>query len=242
MEITSFLDYDKITDTLMYFDNNITLNFVVQLKRNNKGGVKVPFHSEYVYRVFQDEGLSIKRNFRYYFAINDAKDFNNSIMIQIQDLFLLKIMMENNIIPWYIGSSRIYSMNDDNNLIIKKKFNVESFPLSDYKYLSFSPIVINYTDNTSKEGVRICFNNNDNFVDITINKFLEFYNYIASTDVYNAAIGLVNYVKMQPYGMNIKNTSDFSDIKEGISSRKGSSSRPSNISGKKRANDFFNNL
>lgn len=201
----NFLDYDKITDTLMYFSREISLNFCVNLTRKNQQGNVIHFHSEYN---FYNESLgknsySIKRNITPSFIINDNKDYRNSILIRPQDVSLLQMVLNSNIIPWVIGPKRIYHMNQDNKLIIKGKWNQVDFPLSDYKYISFAPIIITYQDSTMKEGIRFTINDKTNYVDIDINKFMEFYYYICNTDMYNAAIGLLNYVKTGPYGENL---------------------------------------
>ena len=64
------------------------------------------------------------------------------------------------------------------------------------------PIIITYEDGTLKEGIRMIINNKNNFIDMDINKFMEFYYYICNTDIYCAATNLLNYVKIGPYGMN----------------------------------------
>ena len=199
----SFLNYDKITDTLMYFSKDICLNFCVKLTRKNTNKEVVHFHSEYEYKMNGDKKYSIKRIFFPVFIINDFRDFNNSVMIRPEDITLLQMILTNNVIPWVIGNKRIFSFDNENKLIIKGKQSQVDFPLSDYKYISFAPIVMTYQDMTMKEGIRLTINNKNNYVDIDINKFMEFYYYICNTDMYNAAIGLLNYVKSGPYKQNL---------------------------------------
>ena len=59
----NFLNYEKITDTLMYFSKDICLNFCVKLKRKNKNNEIVSFHSEYKYKHDGNDCYSIKRIF-----------------------------------------------------------------------------------------------------------------------------------------------------------------------------------
>src|SRR5574344_1055570 len=201
----TFLDYDKISDTLMYFSKEISLNFCVGLTRKNQQGQFVSYHNEYGYKNNGKQCYSIKRNIYSYFIINDYRDFNNSILIRPQDVSLLQMILNSSIIPWVVGPKRIYSFDSNQKLIIKGKWSQVDFPLSEYKYLSFAPIIIAYQDQTMKEGIRITINNKSNYIDIDINKFMEFYYYICNTDMYSAAIGLLNYVKSGPYGMNLHN-------------------------------------
>lgn len=203
-EIT-FLDYDKISDTIMYLSKTVTLNFCVSLTRRNTNTNKiVPFHSEYIYNsdYKNKKCYSIKRNFNAYFIINDYNDYNNSVMIRPQDIVFLQMLLQNNVIPWFIGSKRIFSIDSDGKIIIKGKYSPAEFPVSEYKYISMLPIIITYEDGTLKEGIRMIINNKNNFIDMDINKFMEFYYYICNTDIYCAATNLLNYVKIGPYGMN----------------------------------------
>lgn len=210
----TFLDYDKISDTLMFFSKDITLNFCVGLTRKNQRNEIVHFHNEYEYKSNGKQCYSIKRSINAYFTINDYRDYNNGVMIRAQDIALLQMIMNASIIPWVVGPKRIYAFDSNQKLIIKGKWNQVDFPLSEYKYLSFAPIVITYQDQTMKEGIRITINDKSNYVDIDINKFMEFYYYICNTDIYSAAIGLLNYVKSGPYGLNQTNMNKNGGFKD----------------------------
>lgn len=202
MEAIHFLEYDKISDTLMFFSPNVTLKFVVQLSRV-KDNKRFSFHNEYGYNNKGYKAYSIKRNINCFFLIDDAENFDNGIMIRPQDVTLLGMVMQNSILPWIMGDTRVYGISEENKLILRGKYKKVDFPVSDYKFISFLPIVIDYNDNTSKEGIRMIINSSDNVVDINVNQFLEFYYYITTVDMYGAATNLLNYVKTQPYGMNM---------------------------------------
>ena len=44
-----FVDYNKITDVMMFMSDNIQLKLVVNLNRKDKNGNDRSFHSEYKY-------------------------------------------------------------------------------------------------------------------------------------------------------------------------------------------------
>lgn len=242
----NFLDYDRISDTIMYLSQYITLNFCVSLSRKNKNTNQVlRFHSEYKYVNDYRECYSIKRNFNAYFILNDARDYNNSFVIRAQDIVLLQMIMQNNIIPWFIGNKRIFGLDDKNNIIIKGKYTPVDFPISDYKYISFSPIVCVYEDGATKEGIRLTINDKMNFVDIDVNKFMEFYYYICNTDIYTAAVTLLNYVKISPYGENLMDMNNpnrgsygYEDTYEAWEGHKKSGGNNREV----KENNFFKNL
>ena len=202
----TMLDYNKITDTLMYLAKGVTLNFTVSLCKVNPDTNKiVSAHNEYKYYSAKlgQNSLSIKRNIDCYFVVNVINDFNNCVPIKPKDVFLFNYVVDNNVLPWFMGDTRIFAFDNNSRLILKGKYNKVDFPINDYKYLSMIPIIITYDDGTTKEGVRIYINSEDFSIDVDINKFLEFYYYIHNTDMYVAATNLLLYVKAKPYGIHV---------------------------------------
>ena len=197
----TFVDFDKISDTILYLSNDMTLSICLPLNIKSKDGKVKNFHSEYKYYSNQldKESYSIKRNIQPYFSINDLKDFRNGIMLKINDVWMLKMLIDNRIMPWFVGANRIFFFDDNNRLQIKGKYDIQEFRLNDYNYIAFSPIVIIFEDGSDKEGIRMILNSNDRFVDLTIDTFISFYCLLTKTDLYNAGANLANYVKMSPY-------------------------------------------
>lgn len=205
--VITFLDYDKISDTLIYFSQEITLKFNVQLGKKDKDGRRKFFHREVAYESkYSNVGpvVSIKRDMYFYFSIDDTRNYLNNIMIGIQDIPLLKMLIDNNIIPWFIGNKKIFGLSpDDGKIILTGKWKRQQFTLSDYKYIEFMPIVILYEDDKTNYGIRMIINDPDNFVDMDLNKFMSFYYIVTNTDMYSAASNLVCYTKQEPYGLNM---------------------------------------
>lgn len=202
----SFQDFDKITDTLLYLSNDVTLTICLQLNRkSSKDNNQISnFHSEYHYSGGL-KGYSIKRTVQPYFAINDLKDFKNGVILKANDVWLLKMLIDNKIMPWFVGNTRVFFFDDNKQLQIKGKWDIQEFRLSDYSFLAFAPIVIRYEDGTDKEGIRLLLNSKDRFVDITIDTFISFYYFITNTDLYNAGANMANYVKTMPYDVGMIN-------------------------------------
>lgn len=202
----TFFDYDRISDTLIYFSQDIIFRFNVQLSKKDKYDHRNFFHKEYEYMSKYSDtkyAYSIKRDMTFYYSIDDNRNYMNGVMIGINDVYLLDMFIKNNILPWYIGDKSIYGNSPDNNgLIIKGKWRPQQFALSDYKYMTFMPIVLTYDDNKTNFGIRLVINKEDNFVDIDLNKFLAFYQIISKTDMYSVASNMVNYVKTMPYNVN----------------------------------------
>lgn len=202
-----FTDYDKISDVLMYFNQQYTLNITVHLNRyNERRGIFYPFHTEFSYQNIKDKdriSYSIRRDINVGFEIKNKDNFEDSIFIRPCDIIFFNMLVQEQIFPWYFGKHPVFSLDNNNQLIIKGKFTPAEFTLSEYKFIRFTPIIIDYGDGTSKQGCRITINKNENYIDIDINKLMEFIYYITNTDLHNAASNMLNYVKTMPYGTNI---------------------------------------
>lgn len=208
-----FIDYNKISDSLMWFDSTHVLKFCVVLQKKDKKGDIVPFHKEFSFmnKSNNTEQLTIVRDYSFYYIIEDIKNKGNftanntSILLHANDVELLRILLERNLYPWFLPPTRdkIFGKDNMNRLIVKGNQKVQ-FPVTNRSYLEFRPTIIEY-ENTDeqKEGVRLIMNDIDNFIDISIDKFMEFGNYIIHTDMINAAMNMLTYVKLRPYGTNL---------------------------------------
>lgn len=207
IENLSYEDYDKITDILMFLSTDITLKFSVMLSRNMSKNDKSRkhIHSECTYTskyIGTDQSISIIRQMlSYYFLIDIKNDFMGSIVLRPGDIEILKMLINQKILPWFFGNNTAFQITDGK-LHLANYGKPVMFTQNDYKYIGFTPIVITYDDGQSKQGLRMNFNNQDTYCDIDIDTFMNFVNIIKCTDMYNAACNLVNYVKMPPYGLN----------------------------------------
>lgn len=195
-----FIDYEKIQDLLMFFNEEITLNFNVVLARKDKNGYRQHFMSEVVYNsnyTNKKEVVNIKRNMNYFLTINCKNDFQNSVMIRNADMVMFKLKLKQ-VVRWF---TELYK-EEDNKLVIVGDYKNIVVPVGEYKYIEFEPTVIMYDANTYKEGIRVYINSNSNFVDITIDKFMELYYIIDSMRMYECACILVNSLPIE-YGENI---------------------------------------
>jgi hypothetical protein len=156
-----------------------------------------------------------------------------------QDVEIIKMLMDNKILPWFFDPARRAFQIKENKLFLKEGDLQAMFAQSDYKYIMFVPIVMEYEDGKFKEGLRMYLNNTSTFTDIDIDSFMGFVNIIKCTDMYNAACNLINYVKIPPYGVNqyVSSgglcSSNYVDNKEPNFNNKSTSY--------KRGNDFLKN-
>lgn len=199
-----YFDYDKISDILFYFSNRITLNFNVILSRADQQGNRRFFHYEVEYGskyIGRDKNYSIKRNIHYYFSIEDKDNFDNGLILRPQDIQILKMLVDNKVLPWYFDAKkRVFKIIGDR-LTLNGKYEPALYSQSNTKLLMFEPFVFEYEDSTFKEGIRITINRE--YVDIDIDKFMGLYNILFCTDMYSVACTLTNYVKTEPYGISM---------------------------------------
>ena len=200
-----FEQYDRITDTLLYLSDSITLNFTVSLSRKDRTGGRAFFHYETQYQskyIGSDNAKAIKRYMNFFYTIDDKNDFGNSFILRPQDIAVLIMLFDNQLLPMYFGTKRIFKVIDDQ-LAIIGEYTPVVYTQSEYKYLMFEPIVIKYENGSYKEGLRFTLNNKSNYIDIDIDRFLGFYHLLKNTDMYAVACSMVHYTKTAPYDVNV---------------------------------------
>lgn len=195
--------YGKISDTMMYFNDQYRLEFYVQLIRKGKNGVGIPFHSEteYYNKNLDQDVVSVRRTFSYGILLNNVSSFEDSVVIKPKDIPIIQYHMNNKILSWYMGDQRLFVLDEDNRLCMIANDQVE-IPLSETSFIMFAPMIIDYEDGTSKEGCRLYINSFNNYINMNLDKLTEFIYYVCNTDFYNAAISMLTYIKCGPYGVN----------------------------------------
>ena len=189
-------DYDRVVDTLLYLSDNIVLSFVTVLS-SKVNGVRRFLHSE-TYAT----NNSIKRSMRFYFSLDDRTSFGDGIILKPGDVQVLIMLLESKVFPWYFSEETIYKI-IDNRLNIVGVFEKVDFIQSEYKYLSFVPIVYQFSDDSYKQGIRMYINKESEFVDMDIDKFMNLYSILKNTDMYNAASNALTYAKTGQNGINV---------------------------------------
>ena len=156
---------------------------------------------------------TIRRDYTVYYSIEckSREAGNNYVYLYPGDVYVLNMLIRNNIIPWFIGSTRIFGKDADDQLFLKyNDIETQYLPLSGGSFLSFAPAIFTFKmDDTKKEGIIIGVNHDSNTFTITVDKFFQFTYILSKTDMISAAIGMINYVKSKPYLTNFKDLSDF---------------------------------
>ena len=247
-ECLTFLDYDKISDNLMFLGRNVSLNFNVSLAYKTPEGSRRHFHSEYRYKSkYNDVSnvCSVKRTFDYYLTIDVKGDMDNSIMIRTSNMIMLKLKLAK-VAEWF---TTLFKVKNDRLCIIGDYENI-SMLLPANKAIVFEPVIINYEDETCKEGVRLFINNNEIYTDLTIDRFMELWYLIDNLNMYQSAIVLLNYMHSDLVGINLydmtsrnNNTNDdIEDMSIPIIERPNKSTRVRKEYKGSMENSFFNKM
>lgn len=207
MENIDFTEYDRITDTLMYLDDNICLNFTLALSRKNRNGDRSFYHFESIYGSDKYGGSlrSIKRSMNFYFVLDVRPDFNAGIILRPQDVEILTRVIDSKVLPWYFGTEQEAAFQIISDNLILTDYQPVSFTqagLYDTKFITFEPVVLT-EGNLDCRGCRISLSTGY-AAEITIDKFMGFYHLLHS-DMYSIAANMATYAKVPPYGINNHN-------------------------------------
>lgn len=240
--------YDRISDTLMRFTNRITLEFVASLSYKRKDGSRSFFHSEWEKTskyIGTSKSRTIRRNINYYFCINEKDNLGGGLILRPQDVAIILQVFEQQVFPWFQGSTRLFQIKDDK-LVIIGKYSPAVYAQSTYNYISFTPLVYEYESGQFKEGVHVCLNRVDNCWDMTIDELYGFYYILKNTSMYNLAAEMANYVKTPPYGVNLGEIkglgSGGAEFGDGMQFTHQVIKDTKQNQGGKGTNDFLNNL
>lgn len=192
-ECVTFLDYDRISDDLMYFDRDVYLRFNVQLARKGSDGNRYHYLREYRYQSKYDnygKVLTVRRHFEFYLSIDVKNEFGSGIVIRMKDIFNIRLRLKA-VARWF--SDGIFKIDKNKQLHIVG--NPEPVIITNLggKYIKFEPAIVDFGNGTKREGVRITLND-ARFVDITVDTFMEFSYIMNSINMYEAALSIVNYM------------------------------------------------
>ena len=201
-----FTEYDSISDLVLYFNDDITLNFIVMLSRSSKTGERV--FNQYETTSTDKYGSpkrSIKRSMNYFFSIKDKNNFGNNMVLRPQDVEMLKMIINQRILPWFIDSNSVFKIKkqkDGSEELILGTIEQVPYQQDSGKYIIFEPTLV-FENDVVGRGVRMSISSGI-IVDMPLNQFMGFYNALQS-DMYAIACMNWAYTKIEPYGVNVYN-------------------------------------
>lgn len=211
------LDYEKLSDDLYWLNDSVVVRFVVSLARADKENNRMHFHREFSYNSkYLDKGhvITLRRSFSYYITFNILKDYESTTIIGVKDILLFRAKL-NEVINWF---------NNGTFALKRKKLVIPSRPapiiisgLADGKFIQFDPIVMEDEETKAQQqGIRISFIN-DNYADLSIDRFYGFYYLITSINMYQSAQLLLNYLGRPECGTNLydfNNEGKYRDVNQ----------------------------
>lgn len=215
MEIQSVpsLDYDKISDDICYLGNLIYLRFNVILAKKSKEGQRIFFQRDSKYPskyMNYEKVITMRRNFDYYLTFEKVDDFSSSTMITAKDIILLRIKTKE-VISWF--SNGVFQIKNEDITIIRKPQPVIIDTLAGGKSIIFEPVIcIDSITNLQQMGVRITIGNDSAFADINVDKFYEIYYHIHSINMYECAVGLLNFIGRNQTPDTFKEYDNFNSV------------------------------
>ena len=199
-----FIDYDKLSDDVLYLGSKLFLRMNVSLSRKKEPDMRYHYHKEYSYDspFSKDKLYSIKRSFDYYLSFDKA-DLRNVIIIRAQDMIVLQRGLDR-VVLWFEDKDHNAFYVKNKKLIVKKQKPVIIDGLAMDGYLEFQPIVIlSENDNKQTPGVRLTMGKEDCFADITVDKLYGLVYTIREFRLYEAAQNLLNYMGRPDFGTNL---------------------------------------
>lgn len=203
MSENQFTKYERVTDTLMWFNADVVLRFNVTLARKDKKGQRQFFWKEWAYDSrYANAGdvVSIKREFRAFLSIDNIRQNNGKggVMIERGDLPMLRSKVGE--AAGWISNPEVFGYVGKDE---QKKLQVMSdiacsMNVGDRSALMFEPVVLNFFDSAQEPGIRMSIGDTQNYIDVRTTVFMEFYEILRTLDMYTAACAVIASIPMTP--------------------------------------------
>lgn len=239
--------YEKLVDDIYQLNYNSILRFNVILNKKLNDGRRYSFHHEYEYKsdkyIDQDRLITLKRTFDFYLSLEnikpDERGIKEFIMIKPQNIILVRQKL-NEATNWFTNSN-LFAYDKTGKMIMLGKVNpIQILGLPMDKYISLEPVIMTYNDNTSFEsGIRIYMSSNENYIDLSIDRFMALVYFINSINMYESAQLLLNYVRPE-LGTNLYNFNSTPVVDEFVEPEV--EYTESKSKGRKIQNSFFDKL
>ena len=251
VQLIPSLDYDKISDDICYLGNLIYLRFNVLLAKKGKEGQRIFFQRDSKYpSKYTDyqKVITMRRSFDYYLTFEKVDDYTTSTMITAKDIILLRIKTKE-VISWF--SNGVFQIKDGDITIARKPQPIVIDTLAGGKSIIFEPVIcIDTMTSLQQMGVRFTIGNGSAYVDINVDKFYEIYYHIHSINMYECAVGLLNFIGRNQTTDTFREYDSFNTVfideqeepEIKIKNRQPASTRKSFFERGKQKNDDLDNL
>ena len=201
-----YFEYEKISDSIMWFGNKTCLKFNVNLGKKDRNGNKIPFFAEYRYKSNKYRNtntlITMKRDIRSFLTIEypdpspSSGRLYNSVFIDHSGILGLRDQI--NKFDKVLTSA--YAERKGELVIIADKRNyVKSIPFKNntIEFMSDIYTSMDKVGNRINEiGIRVILNGEYDFI-IPIHVWKTFVYYINTCDFYGWALGCINSIFQQ---------------------------------------------
>lgn len=207
----TFDKYEKISDDLCILGNNAILRFNVSLARKSEDGTRTSFHKEYQYNsdkyINCSDLVTIRRSFDYFISIENFKAVDGVkefIMITIQDIMYVRSQLKM-AIKWYMDEqfANLFAKKDNKVIMCGKVEPIYITGLPMDKQIILEPIAVNTEDNKHYIGLRMYLGTANNYIDMSVDRFMGFAYLLDSINMYESAQILLNYLQRPQLGTNL---------------------------------------
>ena len=219
MRAALLFQYERIIDTVMNFNSDVSLKLVVDIGFKDKDNNKKRVYEEFKYKSNkyrnENELITAKRNFNYYLRIDypssNSQYKNGNLIIPVFSILGLrdKVLEFDRILfdPYVLNK-------DDSLTIIPNKIStVVSHPMKNFK-IEFSQTLYEGLDKNDLDyGVNIGINDDYYFTIRSITKWKEFVYLIMTCDLYSWASQLITPYISQLVGNSLFDQESYSSTK-----------------------------
>ena len=195
------VQYERISDTVMWFSMDWCLKFNVSLAKKDSKGHRKFFYKEWQYdSKYADTGqvISVKREFRCFLTIDNIRENNGrgGVIIERGDLPMLRAKV-NEAASWITSNQVFKHVGDGDNKRLQIMSDTQCvMNLGDRSALLFEPAILTFENSAQEPGIRMSVGDTRNFVDIRPTVWMEFYEFLRTFDMYTAGCAVIASMPM----------------------------------------------
>lgn len=203
-----WMDYDKITDDLMYIGYGTILQCSLSLSRRDRNNQRVSFHKEYSYMKNGERVNSIKRSYSCNLIINNYNT-KSYVMIGLNDIILMRYRLEQ-VEKWF---QTCFGIKDNKLYITRQQKPIVVDSLAEGKWIEFLPTVITKDDGTQMQGISMNLYN-ECVVDVTIDNFYGMKYVFDSINLIDMANHMIGYLRRPQFGTNFTDLTHMNSFED----------------------------
>ena len=191
--------FTKISDKILWLNNNWVLKFAVDLIKNNNNGNRQSYYSEIGYTYNNEYKIEMHRDFNYYYIIESVKPVGTSkfkFRISPYDIYFV-INAFKQALNWFTDEryKALFIRNKNGDIKFGMDVDTIKVDLIHNSYIEIEPAISQLYLNDIQIGVHLYLGSDDVYVFVPLKIFFALYYHLETCNMYQCACALLSFTE-----------------------------------------------